>query len=163
MAERYLLERESISPEVAELLARVGKALDEQDAERALAMVNRTKLASPWVRNAIGVCQLRLGLTDTAVSTFRSMVVSDNLMIRPDALCVCRINYAVALLLAGNMGGCLNMLAELGDVKHPGVEKLRVALERWKAGLSFWQKIQWAIGNELNEPVKLDFPPGELE
>lgn len=163
MAERYLLERESIPPEVAELLARVGKVLQEQGAKPALDLVNRTKLASPWVRNAIGVCQLRLGLTDAAVSTFRSMVVSDNLMIRPDALCVCRINYAIALLLAGNMGGCLNLLSELDDVKHPGVEKLRAALDRWKTALSFWQKIQWAIGNEVNEPVKLDFPPGEFE
>src|SRR5262249_43084068 len=59
------------SPEVIELLSKVEQALREGQPAAALEAINRARVKSPWVTNAAGVCQLRLGNMKLALEVFR--------------------------------------------------------------------------------------------
>ena len=48
-------------PEVADLLGKVGKLLEEGQPAAALGRIGSSGLSSPWLANAAGVCQLRPG------------------------------------------------------------------------------------------------------
>ena len=78
---------------------------------------------------------------------------------------VYKTNFATALLLGGHPAGCQEMLSEVGDESHPSVQRLRGAIARWEAGLSFWQKLNWRFGSiePKNCRVPIDFEPGEFE
>src|SRR5262249_53079021 len=120
-------------PEVVDLLSRVDKLLREGQPERALEIISRSKINSPWVMNAAAVCQLRLGNAKVAVDALRGLVLaSGGLILRKDIPAAFKTNYATALLAMDNPGGCLDVLAELGDEDHPGVHRLRAAVQRWK-------------------------------
>jgi hypothetical protein len=67
-----------------------------------------------------------------------------------------------ALLMMDNVSGCESALGAIPDQQAPGIQRLRTAIRKWKAGLSFWQKMRWYWGDTLAHPVKLDFPPGEI-
>src|SRR5262245_42438631 len=123
-------------PEIVALYAKLNALLISGDPGKALALAQRTRLDSPWVPNAVGVCQLRLGHVASAVELFRGMVVSGHLDLRDDVPVVWKTNFATALLMAKNLAGCLAALAEIKDHHHPHVAKIRAAVERWKAGLS---------------------------
>ena len=49
-----------VSPEVADLFGNVDELLREGQADKALDVLARAGGKSPWVTNALGVCQLRL-------------------------------------------------------------------------------------------------------
>jgi hypothetical protein len=149
--------------EIAELLTRVAGLLREGQPGQALQAIARARTGSPWVTNAIGVCQLRLGNARVAVDVFRGLVLAGGgLLLRRDVPPVFKINYATALLLADNLEGCQNVLAEVAEGEHPAVQSLRTAIRRWKAALTLWEKVRWYLGGQVNRPVTLDGPPGDL-
>jgi hypothetical protein len=155
---------ETRPPEVVDLLGKVDKLLREGQPKRALEIISRAKINSPWVTNAAGVCQLRLGNAKVAVDVFRGLVLaSGGLILRQDIPAAFKTNYATALLAMDNLAGCLGVLAEVRDEDHPGAQRLRAAVQRWKQDLTLWQKIQWYTGGQPARPVTLDFPPGDLE
>jgi hypothetical protein len=149
-------------PEIADLLAKADQLLQAGEPKKALDLIARAKFNSPWTTNALGVCQLRLGNAKVAVDVFRGLVLAaGGILLRSDVPAVFKTNYATALLLAENMGGCLSVLAEVRD-EHPAVGKLKAAIQRWKEGMTLWQKINWYMGGQPDRPVALDFPPGDL-
>jgi hypothetical protein len=150
-------------PEVADLLNDVAGRLHEGKPAQALDLITRSRSGSPWAANAAGVCHLRLGDTDRAVQVFRQLTIGGGgLVLRPDAPTVFKANLAAALLAAGNVGGCLDVLAEARDPDHPAVKAVRRAVARWKAGLSFWQRRQWYLGGEPDSPLPADVRLGDL-
>lgn len=76
---------------------------------------------------------------------------------------VMRINFATALLLDGNLSGCLLILDEMDAEKDPAVQQLRAAINNWRRGLSIWQKLMLFCGDKPKAPVQLDYLPGHLE
>lgn len=148
--------------EIAATLAKVDRFLRDGLYQQALAFLGRSKMDSSWMRNAVGVCQLRLGQTQAALTMFRGLVVSEALVMCEDAPIVFKTNYAVALLETRNISGCLAVLAEIKNESHPAVQRLRLAIKRWKDSLSLWQKIQWYTGTDMDHPVNLGFAPGDL-
>jgi hypothetical protein len=150
------------SPEIADLLARIGQMLQADDPEKALELIRRARSNSPWMTNALGVCQLRLGNAKAAVSVFRGLVLAaGGIDLRSDVPAVFKANFAVALLKADNLGGCLSVLDEVRE--DPAVGKLRGAIDRWKMSLTLWERLNWYMGGHPDRPVVLDFPPGDLE
>lgn len=74
-----------------------------------------------------------------------------------------KLNFAMALLLAGHPSGCQDILAEINDEQHPTVIALR-AIKRWVSDLSFWQRVNWWTGKiepSICHPT-IDFLPGDL-
>ncbi len=151
-------------PEVSDLLHKVEQHLQDGQAAAALECIARAKVKSPWLTNAAGVCQLRLGNADVAVNVFRGLVLAaGGLVLRDDVPAVFKTNYATALLTAGHLSGCLHVLAEVRDKGGPAVQRLRAAIRHWWDGLTFWQKVNWFLGGQPDKPLALGFPPGDLE
>jgi hypothetical protein len=150
-------------PEVTDLLGQVAKLLEEGQPAAALERITRSKLRSPWLANAAGVCQLRLGRATVAVDTFRGLVLTaGGLVLRDDVPAVFKINFATALLADGNLTGGLRVLDEIRDEGHPAVREIRDAIRRWKEAMTFWQKLWWSVGGQPPRPLVLDFALGRL-
>ena len=80
---------------------------------------------------------------------------------RPDADPLFQANYATALLLDGNTEGVWGVFGGIGDRSHPAVARLDEAVRRWKAGMTFWERVAAARG--VGGPrFAIDFPPGHL-
>jgi hypothetical protein len=151
-------------PEIVDLLPRVQKLLHEDRPAKALELIARAKTTSPWAKNAVGVCQLRLGNAKAALDVLRGLVLgAGGIEVRGDVPAVFKTNFAAALLLSGNLSGCVSVLEEVGRDAHPAVGRLQAAIKRWKRSLTFWQKANWYLGGQPEIPVALDFPPGDLE
>jgi hypothetical protein len=146
--------------DVADLLTRVDTLLREDCPWEALALLPATD--TPWVRNARGVCLLRLGRPGEAIEVLRDLVFGPGgLAVQPDADPVFQANYATALLLDGNIEGFWGILGGIRDRGHPGVAKVDEAVRRWKAGMSFGQRVASALG--LGGPrFAIRFPSGHL-
>jgi predicted Zn-dependent protease len=140
----------------AETLLRAGQP------RQALDLLARSKADSPWATNATGVCLLRLGQADRAVELFRNLVLSGGLFLRREVPTAWKVNFATALLMADNLAGGVRLLGEIQDEDHPGVRRLRAALQNWQGRLSVWEKIWWSLGGRPARRVELDFLPGEL-
>lgn len=149
-------------PEVAQVLVKVKQLLDDQCPDKALEMITRCRLKSPWITNATGVCQLRLGNAKQAVTAFQSLAMHSAIMLKRDAPVVFKTNYAVALLASDNLPGCLSVLNEIREEENPTVQQLRAAIQRWKQSLTFWQKVRWYLGGDPRQKVTLDSPLGEI-
>jgi hypothetical protein len=150
-------------PEVADVLGKVKKLLEEGQPAAALELIGRSRLGSPWLANAAAVCQLRLGNARVAVDTFRGLVLAaGGLLLREDVPAVFKVNFAAALIADGNLSGGLRTLGEVRDEGHPAVREIRDAVRRWEAGMAFWQKLWWSLGGEPPRPLVLDFPMGRL-
>jgi hypothetical protein len=147
-------------PEVARLLDEVGQLLAAGKPKQALDALSRDE--SDWARNARGVCLMRLGQAAAAVDTLRGLAVARHLSLKPEAPTLFKVNFATALLLSGNVSGGLGALVEVRDEQHPTVQKLRAAVERWKASMGFWKRLNWRMGGEIEHPFTLDFPPGDV-
>lgn len=118
------------------------------------------------LRNAKGVCLLRLGQAHAAVVLYREIVFKPGCSwVRPELPTPYKVNFATALLLNGNISGCVGVLNEALDPTHPGIQRLRACIRRWERGLTFWQRLNWMCGwtDESNSHVPLDFEPGLLE
>jgi predicted Zn-dependent protease len=148
-------------PEHSAVLNQVEKLLQAGQPKQALDLLARSKDHSPWSTNAAGVCLLRLGQADRAVELYRNLVLS-GLFLRPDVPTAWKVNFATALLMADNLAGCVRVLAEIQEEDHPGVQRLRAALQSWHDRLSVWEKIRWLLGGQPARRVELDFLPGEL-
>jgi hypothetical protein len=149
-------------PERPALLDQVEKLLQDGLPKKALGLLARNKDQTPWLTNATGVCLLRLGEADRAVELFRNLVLSGSLFLRPDVPTAWKVNFATALLMANNLYGCIRVLGEIREEHHPGVQRLRAALQEWHGKLSVWEKVQWFLGGQPARRVNVDFLPGEL-
>jgi hypothetical protein len=146
--------------DVTDLLARVDALLREGRPREALALL--PSAGSPWLRNARGVCLFRLGRPGEAVEVLRNLVFEPTgFGVRADADPVFQANYATALLLDGNTEGFWGILGGIRDRAHPAVARLDDAVRRWKAGMTFRQRVASALGTG-GPRFTLDFPPGEL-
>ncbi|HMP04316.1 MAG TPA: hypothetical protein PKD86_03705 [Gemmatales bacterium] len=149
--------------EVEELLRKAEVLLKENEPRKALDLISRSRIHSPWVTNALGVCQLRLGQAKIAVEAFRGLVLgAGGIQLRSDVPPVFKANFAVALLKADNMDGFLSTVAELSAEEHPAATRLKTAIEGWKKSLTMWQRLNWYLGGLPATPLTLDFPLGDL-
>jgi hypothetical protein len=144
-------------------LERIRALLAAGQVEEVQRLVSHRDFCDPELKNAAGVCLLRLGKYAEAVTLFRSLALAANQVnLRPDAPLHFKTNFATALLLSGHLRGCEDVLAELHDDDHPLVARLLQAIDRWKASLTFWQRLRHWLGGDLAVEVKLDFPPGDV-
>lgn len=148
------------SPDV---LTRAAALLDADQPQQALDLLNRAKLQGDAVLNAQAVCQLRLGKHEQAMELLRGRVIaSSSVCLRGDVPTPLAVNFATALLLLGNVPGCQSALHEIEDKSHAGVVQLKAAVQQWRGGLSFWEKVRLWFGDTPSKPIHLEFPPGVL-
>lgn len=141
----------------------VRRLMDGNQLDAALKLA-REGGGTAWLKNARGVCLMRMGKHQEALDLYRGLVLqSGTIWMRPESPTACKVNFATALLLAGHPAGCDGVLAEINREDHPAVIRLRLALKQWKSELSVWQRLLLAIGQEPSHPATLPFAPGELD
>lgn len=150
------------SDRTAGLLHRVETLLDTGRAAEAFDLL-RPATSDPVLKNARGVCLLRMGQPGLALRVYRELCLTGGgIVVRPDAPAVWKVNYANALLMDGNVAGCVGILNDLGEAEHPLLGQLRAAVAKWESELSLWQRLAWRLGTQPSRPVTLDFAPGAL-
>ncbi|MFH2001752.1 MAG: hypothetical protein ABIK28_18855 [Planctomycetota bacterium] len=151
-----------IDPKV--LLQRLHSLLDAGDARSALELIERHGTSTVELKNAHGVCLLRLGQIERAVGLFRNLVVLEGTTTLEQGLPTAyKTNFATSLLLAQNVSGCIAVLDEILDDEDPGVIRLRNAVKNWKKKLTPFRRFLFNLyGNTKSQPVILDFAPGDL-
>ncbi|EMI15929.1 hypothetical protein RMSM_07147 [Rhodopirellula maiorica SM1] len=146
-------------------LARVANLLRRRDYQAAAELL-RSAGREPSVRNTLGVCLLRLGHVEEALSVFRQFVLTPGSVTeRSDVSNVCKRNFAVALLMKGSPSGALDVINETREPDHPMAIRVREAVKTWERSLSWLRRIDWKL-NRIEPPrcqVPIDFEPGEFE
>jgi hypothetical protein len=144
------------------ILEKVTTVLDRDGPKAALELLAGYKTPSGWLTNARAVCLMRLGEPQRAVDLLRGLVVGTALSLRSDVPPYFKTNFATALLLSGNLEGCLSALADVRDEGHEQVRQLRDAIRVWKAGLPFLERMRLLFGGEPRLPIPMPYPPGTI-
>jgi hypothetical protein len=142
----------------------VRQLLEAGRTAEARDVVLGIKARTPELQNALGVCWLRLGETAKAIDLYRTMVLVDGgVCFRPNAPDNAVINYATALLLAGNMAGCEATLDANRQVNGSGAARLREAIANWKRSLGVFRRLMLVLGSgDPGARVPLEHPLGEI-
>ncbi|HUW83548.1 MAG TPA: hypothetical protein VMZ31_12215 [Phycisphaerae bacterium] len=153
------------SEKTSETVALVRKLLELGRPQEAAEVIRQFGAASAELRNAYGVCLMRTGQTGKAVELYRKLVMDEKgINLKRDVPTIFKTNFATALLLARNAAGCLSVLDEMADSRHPAVVRVRDAVARWRRSLGWWRRVWLAMyGSAPATPVVLDFPPGDLD
>jgi hypothetical protein len=148
------------------LLSQVKNLLDEDRPEDALDLLwGRGGSSEPFLRNAKGVCRLRMGETSDAIETFGALALASrgrDTDLLPEAPTVFKTNFATALVRAHAVSRCVKVLNKIGDEQNATVQKLRAAIKRWEESLTFWQRLQWHLGIRPKRRVVLGWKLGDL-
>jgi hypothetical protein len=143
-------------------LDQIRRCLETGSIEEALRIAKKNE-ADPDMRNAIGVCQMRLGYPERAIAIYRTLTLAScGVIVKPGIPDKYKINFATAHLLNGHVPGCKWMLNELTDRNSPAANRLREAIARWKKSLSIWERFNFVFGGEPKNPILLDLPFGEV-
>ena len=146
------------------LLLKIQHLLENGHVQAAFDAAKGASGVNQRLKNAYGVCLLRLGDSTRAITVFRDLaLMSGGVCLRTDAPLTFKTNFATALLMANNVSGCLTILHELRDEKDETIENLWSAIRKWEAGMSTTQGILWRFFQTApNRPIVLDFVPGDM-
>lgn len=132
--------------------------------QEAFDLANRGGAADALLKNARGVCLMRMRQPEKAIRIYRELTLTGGgIVLRPNVPLIFKTNYATALLMSGNVGGGCEILHELRNEDHPRIAQLQAAVANWKAGLMLFQRLMWRLGNPPEIPVTIDFVPGDFE
>ncbi len=142
---------------------RIRALLNEGRALEALNLINHVGQTSAQWQNARGVCLLRLGRTDEAVTVLRDVVFPDNCIFVPDDVpALYRANFATAMILVRNIEAAYHILEYMDVRGHPYAQQLATAFQRWNKTLSWIQRLLGSLGWYPDKSICLDFPPGAV-
>ena len=147
--------------DISAVLHSVDALLKTKQYSQAVAVLQAARSNSPEIRNAEGVCRMRMGEHERAVQIFRGLVVY-GVNLRTDVPLAFKTNFACALLAAGNLEGCESTLSDIKRQNETNdmVVYLRESIQRWRATLSFGDKLKMLVG--VRKPVPLHFELGEI-
>ena len=140
----------------------IRKLLNQGRPQDALKFIEHLGQKTPVMENARGVCLMRLGKIEEAISVLREVAFQGYICMPSDTPVLYQINFATAMLLSNCNEGAFSILNELDEKGHPQAAKLKNAIKRWVKSLSFIEKCCYHIGLYPNKPVTIDFLPGEI-
>ncbi len=141
----------------------VRSLLEQGRPEAALEMVNHSGQKSPPWQNARAVCLMRLGKAEEAIRVLRTIVFPAGSIYPPDDVpALYKANFVSAMLLIHSVETVMPVLEHLKDESHPYVRQLLTAVRYWHKGLTFREKLLWALGWYPCRPIPFDFQPGGL-
>lgn len=117
------------------------------------------------VRNALGVCLLRLGRNEEGLQVLRSFVLAaDGVSERVDVVDPYKRNYALALLLTGAIAGGVDVLNATRDPQHPVAQMLFRAVKDWEKQLGWFRWLDWKLNRiaPADAKVAIHFELGEF-
>ncbi len=146
-----------------DIIDRVRELLEQNRSQDALDLIEHVGQNTPAMKNAHGVCLLRLGRVEEAISVLRENAFQGHICIPSDAPAVYKANFATAMLMANHKDGAIDLINELADKHTPEVAELKAAIDRWEKSLPLVRRILFKIGIYPSTPMPIDFVPGDLE
>ncbi|MFZ2148750.1 MAG: hypothetical protein WAV28_16165 [Sedimentisphaerales bacterium] len=140
----------------------IRELLNQGRPQDALKFIEHLGQKTSVMENARGVCLMRLGKIEEAISVLRDVAFQGHICMPSDTPVLYQINFATAMLLYNRKEGAFPILNELDEKEHQQVAKLKNAINRWVKSLNFVEKCCYHIGLLPNKPVTIDFPPGEI-
>ncbi len=144
-------------------LQRVRELLENDRPDEALNFIIHSGNDSSQMENARGVCLLRLGRLDEAISVLQDVTYQGLPVIPYDAPALFRTNFAVAMLRANrDKGAALEISDRLKGNEHPEAAKLKAAVHQWKKSLGPLGRLRCRVGLCPAKPVPLDEHAGAV-
>ncbi len=143
-------------------IAYIRQLLDSNEVERAFQYINKKGTHKPELRNALGVCLLRLGETEKAVGILRELVFQKHLSVPKDTPPLFQANYATALLIKRYNQMAIEIIKTLSPSTHPYIGRLHDAIVGWRKNLPLYRRILFKLGLYPNTRIVLNFPPGQI-
>ncbi|MFH1615498.1 MAG: hypothetical protein ABIG61_10510 [Planctomycetota bacterium] len=140
----------------------IRELLNQDRPQDALKFIERLGQKTPVMENARGVCLMRLGKIDQAVSVLRNLAFQGYICMPSDTPVLYQLNFAIAMLLSNYKDGIIPLVDKLDTENYPQAAKLKDAIRQWVKSLNFIEKCCCKIGIYPAKPVKIDFPPGEI-
>jgi hypothetical protein len=144
-------------------LQRIRELLDHDRLDEALIFTTRSGNDSPEMKNARGVCLLRLGRLDEAIKVLRDITYQDLPGIPHDTPVLFQANLAAALLRANQAKDvALMILDRLHGNEHPEAAKLKAAVRQWRKSIGPLGRLRCRLGLCPAQPVPLDERAGAV-
>lgn len=143
--------------------SRIRQLLEENRPQDALNLINRIDQDSASMKNARGVCLLRLGRIEEAISVFREITFRGHICIPSDTPIVYQTNFAVAMLMGNHKQAVADIISRLDEKQHPAVGRIRSAIRKWEKSLRLFKRLLYKAGLYPGDAISLDFVPGDLE
>jgi hypothetical protein len=144
------------------VLVNIRELLKAGEHEKALQVIHRTGSQAPEMKNAQGVCMLRMGRIEGAIDVLRELVFQKQLCIPLNTPPLFQANYATALLLKHYNQMAIEIIKSLPDSAHPYVSQLKQAIGQWQQALPLHQWFRCLVRVYPPTPVVLNFPPGQV-
>ncbi len=162
--ERHFMKHETtMKQDIPSAIRQARNLLDTAGPEASLDSLNASRLQSPLIENARGVCLLRLGEYNDALLIFRRLVFPNNAFAIPDNTPIAyRVNYVTTFFLQNNVIIGLQLLNDILQKQHPLVRQLADAVKRWKRTLPLWRRLLLPVGVYPSTPFLLDYPAGAM-
>jgi len=146
-----------------DIIERVKSLLEQDKVLEALDFVNHLGQETALIKNARGVCLLRLGRGEAAVSEFREITFRGFMCVPSDTPVVYQTNFATAMLMANQKAGAIELINRLDNSQHAAVVKIKSAIDQWKRGLNPLRRFLCKVDVYPNKAVQIDFVPGDLQ
>ena len=140
----------------------IRELLNQNRPHDALKFIENLGQKTPVMENARGVCLMRLGKFEEAISVLREVAFQGYICMPSDTPVLYQMNFAIAMLVSNHKEGAFPILNKLDEKVLPQIAKLEDAIRRWVKSLNFVEKCCYHIGLYPNKPVTIDFPPGEV-
>lgn len=142
---------------------RIQQLLDQNHPQDALNLINHVNSDSPSMKNAQGVCLLRLGRIEDAISVLREITFQGHVCIPSKTPVVYQTNFATAMLMANHKEGVIDVIERLDEKQHAAVARIEATMKKWAKSLNPLQRLLYKAGIYPRKAVPIDFPPGDLE
>ncbi len=144
-------------------LQHIRELLDHDRPGEALNFVIHSHNDSPEMENARGVCLLRLGRFDEAITVLQEVTFQGLPGIPPHTPALFQVNFAVAMLRANRDKGAALMIADrLNGSEQPEAARLKAAVRQWKERLGPLGRFRCRLGFYPAQPIPLDEHAGAV-
>lgn len=146
-----------------EKLRHVQKLLDAGEPQKALHYLEIYGSQGPELKNALGVCLLRLGLFEKAMHVLRDLVFQRYICIPRETPPLFQANYATSLLLLKDSNqAAIDIIKHLPESAHPYITELHQAVRRWQKNLPLTKRIRCRLKVYPHNPIALTVAPGSV-
>jgi hypothetical protein len=144
-------------------LQHVRELLEQDRPDEALDFVIRSDNNAPEMKNARGVCLLRLGRIDEAIAVLEDITYQGLPGMPHDVPALFQANFAVAMLRANrSKDAALTIAGRLSGSEHPEAARLKAAVRQWKESLGPLGRLRCRLGLYPAQPVPLDEHAGAV-
>jgi hypothetical protein len=147
---------------IEDKITHVRQLLGSGQTEIAMQFIEKSSLQSSDMRNALGVCLMRLGKVEKALNILQELVFQKYLSIPKGTPAIYQANYATVLLLKNYNQMAIEIINGLPATEHPYIAQLHASVAQWKKQLPVFDKFRCMLKLYPETPVTLSMQPGDV-